>query len=144
MWQAALTADREAAWKGGPATLHAYFERHQVDVVVLHTGFAHVVPGLAERGWRLIHLDDGYFMMVRQASAQRIPVYTRIKPGEYAPVDRASATHVLAEAERALQTCPGEATFAWGYKAKALQALGRYQEALDAALNIPPEQIVFR
>jgi hypothetical protein len=66
------------------------------------------------------------------------------KSWEYAPVDRANATHVLAEAERALQTCPGEATFAWGYKAKALRALGRYQEALDAALNIPPEQFVFR
>jgi hypothetical protein len=138
------TADREAAWKGGPAGLHAYFERHQVDVIVLHTGIGHVVPGLAERGWRLIHLDDSYFMMVRQTAVQKIPVYTRIKSWEYAPVDRANATHVLAEAERVLQTCPGEATFAWGYKAKALQSLGRYQEAWDAALNIPPEQFVFR
>jgi hypothetical protein len=138
------TADREAAWKGGPAGLHAYFERHQVDVIVLHTGIGHVAPGLAEHGWRLIHLDDSYFMMVRQSSAPRMPAYTRIKPWEYAPVDRANATHVLAEAERALQTCPDEATFAWGYKAKALQALGRYQEALDAAVKIPPEQFVFR
>jgi hypothetical protein len=101
-------------------------------------------PLVAEPGWRLIHLDDSYLMMVRQTSAQRVPVYTRIKSWEYPPVDRANATHVLAEAERALQTYPGEATFAWGYKAKALRALGRYQEALDAALNIPPEQFVFR
>jgi hypothetical protein len=138
------TAEREEAWKGGAAGLHAYFERHQVDVAVLHTGMGHVVPGLAERGWRLIHLDDRYFMMVRQTAAQRMPVYTRLKPWERGPIDRANATQVLAEAERALQTCPGEATFAWGYKAKALQALGRDQEALNAARNIPPEQFRFR
>ena len=138
------TADRQAAWKGGPAGLHAYFERHQVDAIVLDTGAGNVVPGLASRGWRLVHLDDGYFIMVRQSFAQRVPTYTLIKSWEYAPVDRTNATHVLAEAERALRNCPGEATFAWGYKAKALRSLGRYQEALDAALNIPPEQFVFR
>lgn len=138
------TADRLAAWQGGPAGLHAYFERHQVDAIMLTTGIGHVVPGLTERGWRLIHLDDRYFIMVRQTAAQRTPIYTRIKPWEYAPVDRANATQVLAEAERALQNCPNGAIFAWGYKAKALRALGRYQEALEAALNIPSEQFVFR
>jgi hypothetical protein len=138
------TADRQAAWKGGPAGLHAYFERHQVDVIAMDTGAGHVVPGLAAHGWRLIHLYDRYFMMVRQTAARGKPIYTRIQSWEYVPVNRANAMHVLTEAERALQNCPGEASFAWGYKAKALRSLGRYQEALDAALNIPPEQFVFR
>jgi hypothetical protein len=115
-----------------------------VDGIVLNTGGGHVVPGLAERGWRLVHLDDRYFIMVRPTAAQRLPIYTRIRPWEYAPVDRANATPVLAEAEHALRHCPGGAIFAWGYKAKALRALGRHQEALEAALNIPPEQFTFR
>lgn len=136
------TADRQAAWKGGPAELHAYFERYQVDVIVLNNGAGHVVPGLAARGWVLIHLDDRYFMMMRQSSAQGMPIYKLIKPWENAPVDRANATHVLAEAERALRNCPGEATFAWSYKARALRTLGRHQEALDAAAKIPKRFVI--
>ena len=69
------TADRQAAWKGGPAGLHAYFERYQVDVIVLNIGAGQVVPELAARGWVLVHLDDSYFMMVRQNSAQGMPIY---------------------------------------------------------------------
>ncbi len=138
------TAERLAAWKGGAAGLHDYFERHQVDVIVLDTSIGRVVPGLATRGWRLIHLDDRYFMMGRQTSAQGMPIYRLITSWENAPVDRANATQVLAEADRVLQNCPADATFAWSYKAKALRALGRYQEALDAAVKIPPEQFVFR
>jgi hypothetical protein len=57
-------------------------------------------------------------------------------------VDRANATQVLAEAERALQSCPSEATFAWSYKARALRTLGRYQEALDAAVKIPKQFMI--
>jgi hypothetical protein len=133
------TAERQAAWKAGPAGLHAYFEQYQVDVIVLNNGAAQVVPGLAARGWVLIHLDDSYFMMARQSSAQGMPIYKLIKPWENAPVDRANATQVLAEAERALRNCPGEATFAWSYTARALQSLGRYQEALDAAVKIPKQ-----
>ena len=137
------SADRLAAWQGGTAGLHAYFERHQVDGIVLNTGVGHVVPGLTERGWRLVHLDDRYFIMVRPTAAQRLPIYTRIRPWEYAPVDHANATSVLAEAEHALRSCPGGAIFARGYKAKALRALGRHQEALEAALNIPPSSSRF-
>jgi hypothetical protein len=136
------TAERQAAWKSGPAGLQAYFERYQVDVIVLNIGAGQIVPELAARGWVLIHLDDSYFMMTRQGSAQGIPVYKLIKSWENAPVDRANATHVLAEAERALRNCPGEATFAWSYKARALRALGRYEEALDAALKIPKQFMI--
>ena len=136
------TADRQAAWKDGAAGLHAYFERYQVDVIVLNNGAGQVVPGLATRGWVLVHLDDRYFMMVRQNSARGMPVFKLIKPWENAPVDRANATQVLAEAERALQNCPGEATFAWSYKARALRILGRHQEALDAAVKIPKQFVI--
>jgi hypothetical protein len=136
------TAERQAAWKGGAAGLHAYLERYQVDVILLDNGIGYVVPGLMARGWVLIHLDDGYFMMVQQTSAQRMPVYTRIKSWENAPVEGANATQVLAEAERALQNCPGEATFAWSYKARALRTLGRYKEALDAAVKIPKQFVI--
>jgi hypothetical protein len=137
------TAERQAAWKGGPAELHAYFERHQVDAIVLDTGAGHVVPGLAARGWKLVHLDDGYFIMVRQSFAQRVPNYTLIKSWEYAPVDRTNATHVLAEAELALRNCPGEATFAWGYKAKALRSLGRYKRRWMLPSTSPPSSSCF-
>jgi hypothetical protein len=71
-----------------------------------------------------------------------MPIYKLIRPWENAPVDRANATQVLAEAERALRSCPGEATFAWSYKARALQTLGRHQEALDAALKIPKQFMI--
>jgi hypothetical protein len=136
------TAERQAAWKGGAAGLHAYFERYQVDVIVLNNGAGQVVSGLAAHGWVLIHLDDSYFMMMRQSSARGMQVFKLIKAWENAPVDRANATQVLAEAERALQNCPGEATFAWSYKARALRILGRYQEALDAADKIPKQFVI--
>jgi hypothetical protein len=136
------TADRQAAWKDGAAGLHAYFERYQVDVIVLNNGAGHVVPELATRGWVLVHLDDRYFVMVRQSSAQGMPMYKLIKAWENAPVDRGNAAQVLAEAERALRNCPGESTFAWSYKARALRTLGRHQEALDAAVRIPKEFLI--
>jgi hypothetical protein len=136
------TADRQAAWKGGPAGLHAYFERYQVDVIVLNNASGQVVPGLAARGWVLIHLDDRFFMMVRQNPAQGMQVFKLIKAWENAPVDRANATQVLAEAEQALQNCPSGAAFAWSYKARALRLLGRYQEALDAAGKIPKQFVI--
>jgi hypothetical protein len=136
------TAERQAAWKGGAAGLEAYFERYQVDVIVLNNGAGQVVPGLAAHGWAIIHLDDGYFIMVRQNSAKGTPIYRLIKAWENAPVDRANATYVLAEAERALRNCPDEATFAWSYKARALRTLGRHQEALDAALKIPKQFMI--
>jgi hypothetical protein len=131
------TVEREAARKGGPAELHAYFERYGVDVIVLNIGAGQVVPGLVAHGWVLVHLDDSHFIMARQSAAQGMPIYKLIKPWENAPVDRANATQVLAEAERALENCPGEATFAWSYKARALRILGRHQEAMDAAVKIP-------
>ena len=137
-----LTAERQAAWKGGPAGLHAYFERYQVDVIVLNIGAGHVVRELAARGWVLVHLDDSYFIMVRQKLAQGMPMYKLIRPWENAPVDRANATQVLAEAEQALRNCPADATFAWSYKARALRTLGRHQEALDAAVKIPQRFVV--
>ena len=39
-------------------------------------------------------------------------------------------------------TVPRDATFAWSYKARALRTLGRHQEALDAAANIPKRFVV--
>jgi hypothetical protein len=80
--------------------------------------------------------------MVRQTSAQRMPIYRLITSWENSPVDRANATQVLAEADRVLQNCPGEATFAWSYKARALRTLGRYQEALDAAVKVPKQFVI--
>jgi hypothetical protein len=133
------TAERQAAWKGGAAGLHDYFEQHRVEVIVLNNGAGHVVPGLATRGWVLVHLDDRYFVMVRQRAAQGMRPYKLIRAWENAPVDRGNATQVLAEADRALRDCPGEASFAWSYKARALRTLGRYEEALDAAVKIPKQ-----
>jgi hypothetical protein len=135
-------AARQAAWKGGAAGLQAYFERHQVEVIVLNNGAGHVVPGLRARGWVIVHLDDRYFMMVRQSAAQGMPMYQLIRAWENAAVDRGNATEVLAEAERALRSCPGEATFAWSYKARALRMFGRHQEALDAAAKIPKQFMI--
>ena len=137
-----LTAERQAARKGGSTELHAYLERYQVDVIVLNIGAGQVVPELSARGWALVHLDDSYFMMMRQKSAQRMPIYKLIRPWENAPVDRANATQVLAEAEQALRNCPAGATFAWSYKARALRTLGRHQEASDAAVKIPQRFVV--
>jgi hypothetical protein len=137
-----LTAERQAVRKGGPGELYAYLERYDIDAVVLNIGAGKVVPELAAQGWVLIHLDDGYFIMVRQQLAQRLPAYKFIRPWENARVDHTNATEVLAEAERALRNCPSKASFAWSYKARALRTLGREQEALDAAVNIPQRFVI--
>ena len=62
-----------------PAELHAYFERYQVEVIVLNIGAGKVVPELAAHGWVLVHLDDSYFIMVRQKLAQGMPIYKLIQ-----------------------------------------------------------------
>jgi hypothetical protein len=49
---------------------------------------------------------------------------------------------VLQEAERALQHCPGGTSFAWAYKAEALQRLGRHAEAREAARMIPAKLVI--
>jgi hypothetical protein len=137
-----LTAERQAVRKGGSRELHDYLERYRVDAIVVNIGAGKVASGLAAHGWVLVHLDDGYLIMVRQQLAQRLPTYKFIRPWENARVDRTNATEVLAEAEQALRHCPVEATFAWSYKARALRSLGREQEALDAAVNIPQRFVI--
>jgi hypothetical protein len=55
----------------------------------------------------------------------------------------ATTSHVLMEADRALQQCPDGATSAWTYKTEALRLLGGHQEAFEAQLKIPT-QLVFQ
>ena len=137
-----LTAERQAARKGGPAELHAYLERYQVDVIVLNIGAGQVVPELAAHGWALVHLDDSYFIMVRQKLAQGMPIYKFIRSWENAPVDRGNATQRPGGGGAGAPELPAEAAFAWSYKARALRTLGRHQEALDAAVKIPKRFVV--
>jgi hypothetical protein len=135
--------EHSVAWRDGSAGLHAYFERYQVEAVVLNTSASGIIPGLEAWGWVLAHVDDWYVVMVPQARAWGMPVYDIIRPwGSTSVITPANAGHALEEAERALERCLGSgnfasATFAWAFKAQALQLLGRHREAFEAGLTIP-------
>jgi hypothetical protein len=100
--------------------------------------------GFAAQGWVTVHLDDRYFIMVRQpvAAARQWPVYQVISPWDNVRVTPANARQVLEEANRALSQCPAAATFTWAYKANALRLLGRHDEALEAGLKIPEQLVI--
>jgi hypothetical protein len=95
---------------------------------------------LTSLGWVLIHLDDRFFLTVPQRPDTedliRREGYHHIVPWDNAPVTPENAHQVLEEAERALRNCPDQATFAWAYKARALQQLHRNREAFEAGRNI--------
>jgi hypothetical protein len=69
-------AEWQEVWRQGAAGLQAYFERYGVGFLLGHTPSWHVIAGLQQRGWVLVHLDDLYFIMVpprsdREALIQR-------------------------------------------------------------------------
>jgi hypothetical protein len=111
---------------------------------VFNNRLGHGAPGFAALGWVVIHLDDRYFLMVRQpvAAARQWPVYRLIQPWDNVRVTPQNASQVLEEANRALSQCPAAATFAWAYKANALRLLGRHDEALEAALKVPKRLVI--
>jgi hypothetical protein len=76
-------------------------------------------------------------MMMPQTSAQGMPIYRFIRPWYNPPITPSNASEVLEEANRVLHHCGHDASFGWAYKARALQRLGRHQEAVEASVNIP-------
>jgi hypothetical protein len=115
----------------------------RIDFISLrHSAFDRkVYQALIDDGWIFVHMDDRYFVMVpRRPDSEaliRREGYQQIIPWDNISVTAANARQVLEEANRALQHCPGGATFAWAYKVKALRRLGRHQEAWEAQLRIP-------
>jgi hypothetical protein len=131
-------AEERAIWTQGPSVLQTYVEKYAVTIVVLPTAAfwqrttAEVLPG-----WVVVHVDDRFVVMVRQAAAHGLPVYDIIRPWTNATVTPGYASQLLQEAKRALEQYPEGATCAWAYKAEALRLLGRYDESFEAALKIP-------
>ena len=64
--------------------------------------------------------------------------YQVIRPWENVLVTTDNAPQVLMEATRALEQCPNGATFAWAYKQRALQSLGRPRGSLRCGAEGPP------
>jgi hypothetical protein len=126
-------------WDQGPDELLAHVEAYQVQTLVLSTARSWPgVPTLERQGWVVVHVEDHWLIMVRQEAAKPASVYHHIRPwASTTMITPAIARAVLDEATRALDQCPGSATFAWAWKAQALQVLGQYQGAFDAGLHIP-------
>jgi hypothetical protein len=125
---------------GGVSALQTHLARYQVDAVLFENRINVVVPPLVAQGWRLVHLDDYYWLMVRQA--QGLPTYDIIRPWTNVLVTPGNAAQVLQEATRALEQCPQGATFAWAYQAEALRLLGRDEESFEAARKVPERLMI--
>jgi hypothetical protein len=132
-WVRALTPEWQSPWSSAgwrPVSVGAF-----IGIRPLFFGYAALLAGVlyvAGRRWRTVDLVPLCLMALWLAL------------GLWHLRAVSDAVLITAEAERALQTCPGEATFAWIYKVKALRALGRYQEAVDAAVKIAPELLGLR
>ena len=144
-WSAALQA---------PAGLKAYLQAFPTDFLLLplwQLGLGHYQLLLAELGWVSVYRDDRFFMMaaprLEHAALIQREGYRHMVPWvdmqgnprwwDTAVVTPENAAGVLQEAERALAHCPAGASFAWAFRAQALQALGRVEEARSAASQIP-------
>ena len=131
------------AWDRGPAALQAPVDAFDVHGLVLSTARSGSgVSALERQGWVIVHVEDHWLVMVRQAHVREMPVYDIIKPWTNAPVSPGNASQVLQEATRALQQCPDGATFAWAYQAEALRRLGRHQESFEARLKMPEKFVI--
>jgi hypothetical protein len=98
--------------------------------------------GLTERGWAFVHPDDSWAILMRTDQAPVRPEYRVIRPWANVRVTEANAAEVLVEANRALEECPGGASFAWSYKTNALLRLGREAEVLEAWLHVPEKLVI--
>jgi hypothetical protein len=127
-----------------PARLDTYLGRFQPTMLALHYTEVsqEVMHALGARGWWVVHLNDGLFVMVDSGVHGGLWPYQHILPQVHLPVTRYNARAVLWEADRALAQCPAAATFVHAYRARALTQLGRYAEAARARQLIPKRRVI--
>jgi hypothetical protein len=131
-----------------PAALRRYLQRYDPDVALFVNSRPSpaVFAALQALGWTFVYLDNQYSVMVPQRPNTVALIgtsgYHHLIPWENRYPTTATAAEVLGEADRALRTCPEQATFAWAYRANALKRLGRPDEAREAASHIPGAPIL--
>ena len=138
-----LTAERQAARKGGPAELHAYFERYQVDVIVLNIGAGRCRPGIggAWVGARTSRRQL-FYHGAAEIGAGACRSTNSLGPGRML---RWTAPMRLGSWQRRSKHCgtvPLTPPLPGAIRRRALRTLGRHQEALDAAVNIPQRFVI--
>jgi hypothetical protein len=127
-----------------PDKMEAYLARHPIDFFMLSYGdrVPRVFQGLEATGdWVPVYYDNRAFILVRNTPEHRDLInreaFRILRPGVIGStvVSGESGVQLLEESERAIKNCP-TATVGHFYKSKALQYLGRYEEALVATGEI--------
>ena len=124
--------------------LAAYVEKYAVDFFFVST--LDLAPAMVRRlldsgVWVQVHFDHQVLVLVRNAPRHAELIerdgYRFVFPGadRGLTVPEERAADYLAEAERALRTCP-ESWLADWYRAQALAHLERLPEAVNAALSV--------
>jgi tetratricopeptide (TPR) repeat protein len=127
-----------------PEQMKSYLERHPIDFFMLSYGdrSPKVFKALEATGdWVPVYYDNRAFILVRNAPRHRDLInreaFRVLRPGAIGStvVSSESGAQLLEESERAIRNCP-TSTVGHFYKSKALQYLGRYEEALTATGKI--------
>ncbi len=121
-----------------PEAMEAYLSRHRIDFFLL--AYRDRTPAVFDRleasgAWAPVYYDTRDFVLVRRTAQNEEWIdreaFLIIRPtpiGETV-VTRENGFEALREAERAIRNCP-TSTFGYFYKSRALQALGRLEDAL--------------
>jgi hypothetical protein len=130
------------AYHSGPAAIQAHADRYQVNALALPNHHLwEQMPALEKGGWRVVHLDGDWSLLVRGSTARQAFVYTHIRPWKHPDVTPLTVHAVLRESEQALAHCPVYARFAYRDQAAALELLGRHEEAREASSR-PPALVI--
>jgi hypothetical protein len=121
-----------------PETMEAYLDRHRIDFFLL--SYRDRIPDVFDRleasgAWAPVYYDTRDFVLARRTAENEELIHREafriIRP---TPIGETIITtengfEVLREAERAIRNCP-TSTIGYFYKSRALQALGRLEDAL--------------
>ena len=127
-----------------PYSMSVYLRKHPIDFFLLSYG--DLVPAVfsmleATQEWALVYIDDLSFVMVRRKPGhedfirrEEFRAIPAVVMGD-SSVEAHNAAQVLEEAERAIRNCPGS-IFGFFYKSKALNLMGRFEEAIAVCRQI--------
>jgi hypothetical protein len=125
---------------GSAGAMRDYLRRWPVDFFLL--GYRDAAPGvgrdlLGSGEWAPVFFDSSSYVLVRRSTAPpglaEREEYRILRPSPLGAtrISAANAPGALAEADRSIARCPGS-FFGLFYRAKALAALGRFDEAVEA------------
>jgi hypothetical protein len=127
-----------------PNSMLAYLGKHEIDFMML--SYADRKPDVFEAvmqtgQWAPVFYDTRGFILARRTPENEDLIlaeeFRELRPGILGgtSINFQNAGRVLAEAQRTVENCP-RSVFGYYYQSKALQALGRHDEALAANLAI--------